>query len=439
MLEFHDTFINFVNFFSGLIYLFFFKIGLDHLSEKKYSNVFVYSTLLLFSILIYYCDFEAPIIFAFACLLFYKLNYKVRILRCIIISFIYWLFMYITMEYVSVYLAFVINYNDISNDYYINIDNVVLESVIIQAIFMLLALYIFIYIKKFFKLKKISHIFILVPILINISTLILSFRLIAVDNSITHINDLILILIPLLVLISNIYFFLIVKRSIRSYKFEYENEILKDNILKEYNYYLNMSKEKEKIRNLHHDMKNHIICIRHLCESNELEKIITYIDDIESKTCNYSKYKDALNTGNMILDSILINKKSICENKEINFNIDMDFSKSDFIDMIDVCTIFSNLIDNAIEACDKIIDSNLPKNIVLKSKYIDNFCVIIIENTKINKINKKNGAFLTSKIDSSMHGIGLKNAITTVEKYSGNVVITHDDNIFKVKIVIPNT
>ncbi|MGL4730489.1 MAG: ATP-binding protein [Clostridium sp.] len=343
------------------------------------------------------------------------------------------------MEYVSVYLAFVINYNDISNDYYINIDNVVLESVIIQAIFMLLALYIFIYIKKFFKLKKISHIFILVPILINISTLILSFRLIAVDNSITHINDLILILIPLLVLISNIYFFLIVKRSIRSYKFEYENEILKDNILKEYNYYLNMSKEKEKIRNLHHDMKNHIICIRHLCESNELEKIITYIDDIESKTCNYSKYKDALNTGNMILDSILINKKSICQNKEINFNIDMDFSKSDFIDMIDVCTIFSNLIDNAIEACDKIIDSNLPKNIVLKSKYIDNFCVIIIENTKINKINKKNGAFLTSKIDSSMHGIGLKNAISTVEKYSGNVVITHDDNIFKVKIVIPNT
>lgn len=114
----------------------------------------------------------------------------------------------------------------------------------------------------------------------------------------------------------------------------------------------------------------------------------------------------------------------------------MDFSKSDFIDMVDICTIFANLIDNSIEACEKINNPGIPKRIILKSKYIDEFCIIFIENTKINEIKQGGKLFLTSKNNSYVHGIGLNNVKKTVEKYLGQINCSYSKNNFNVKIII---
>lgn len=75
----------------------------------------------------------------------------------------------------------------------------------------------------------------------------------------------------------------------------------------------------------------------------------------------------------------------------------MNFSKNNSMDIVNVCTIFSNIIDNAIEACDKIDEHNISKKIILKSKYIDGFYIILIENTKTNEIKQRKNLFLTNK------------------------------------------
>lgn len=162
--------------------------------------------------------------------------------------------------------------------------------------------------------------------------------------------------------------------------------MIKNNVLKEQNYYKKINEEKDKVRSLHHDIKNHIICIKNLCEDEKIDEILEYINSMEVNINAYRKLSKDFNTGNMILDSILREKKLICIEKGIDFYVDMDFSKSSFIEMIDIFTIFSNLIDNAIEACDKIHVSDITKKITLKSKYIDDFCIILVENTKINEI-----------------------------------------------------
>ncbi|MGX4601198.1 GHKL domain-containing protein [Faecalimicrobium sp. JNUCC 81] len=349
----------------------------------------------------------------------------------------YWFCVYIPIEYISLDLAFIINFNDLTKDYYINPNKVELESMIIQFVFMLSSLYTFIYAQNFYKFKKISDIFICIPVIINILTLIVAFRLIAIDRIFFKVDILILVCMPVLILISNIYFLNMMKKIIKGYKVEHENKTLKENIFKEYNYYLNINKEKDKVKSLYHDTKNHMICIRHLCKTNDTEKIIEYIDSMKTNIIKYNKYKEEFNTGNMILDSILINKKSICVEKQIDFDINIDFSKNDFMDMMDVCTIFSNLIDNAIEACDKINKSNINKKIKLESKYIDQFCIILIENTKINEIKIRKNLFITSKKNSYIHGIGLNNIKSSVEKYLGEMVINHSENKFIVKIMIP--
>ncbi|WP_077173623.1 GHKL domain-containing protein [Metaclostridioides mangenotii] len=74
----------------------------------------------------------------------------------------------------------------------------------------------------------------------------------------------------------------------------------------------------------------------------------------------------------------------------------------------------------------------------IESKYIENFCIIVIENTKVNEIIQKNNNFITSKKDKSIHGVGLRNVKNSVKKYSGELIAEYHENKFILKIMIPN-
>lgn len=441
MIDISNCFFDILSFTTGLGYLILFKSILDNFNCKKFNDRINYTIIIFIAIFIFAFALENEIIFILICTTFYKINYEQSILKCFFISLMYWFLVYIPIENISLYLAFNINYNDITEHFYTDSLIVEIECMIIENIFMIVIAKIFNQMGKLKTIKntykKATYIVICIPIIINMLILIIAFRIIAIDKLLIKYCIVILITIAISTLIYNIYTFYIIRKSIDSYKLDYENKIIKDNILKEYNYYLDINKEKDKVRSLYHDMKNHIICIRHLCEEKDRNKVLEYIDSMEYNIRNYNKLNEKLYTGNMILDSILRVKKSICIEKSIDFFVDMDFSKSDFIDMVDVCTIFSNLIDNAIEACDKVNSSNISKKIILKSKYIDEFCIFLIENTRINEINQEKNLFLTNKKNSYMHGIGLNNVRSTVEKYFGELIVSHSENIFTVKIMIP--
>lgn len=109
----------------------------------------------LISIVIFIFEFESSIVFILICFTFYRINYNESILKCIVVSCIYWFCIYIPIEYISLDLAFIINFNDLTKDYYISPNKVELESMIIQFVFMLSSLYTSIYMQKtFIDLKK---------------------------------------------------------------------------------------------------------------------------------------------------------------------------------------------------------------------------------------------------------------------------------------------
>lgn len=441
MIDISIYFCTLLDFITGFVYLLVFKSIVDNFSCKKFNNQIIYAFIFLTSIFIFIFEFESSIIFILLCVVFYKFNYQQKFLKCIFISLAYWFLIYIPIEYISVGVVFNINYNDLIQDFNRDFIVVEMECMIILNLLMLIVFQICVQINKFksFKdtYKKVSYISICIPILINTLMIIVIFRIIAIDKVGSKFYMIILIIVSILVLISKVYNFYMMKKSIYSYTLDYENRIIKDNVLKEQNYYKKIKEEKDKVRALHHDMKNHMICIRNLCEDKNLDKILEYINSMEINITNYNKLNQDFNTGNMILDSILRVKKAICIEKDIDFYVDMDFSKGDFIDMVDICTIFSNLIDNAIEACDQIHNHDISKKIILKSKYIDGFCIILVENTKINEIKQRKNLFLTSKKNSYIHGIGLKNVEKTVKKYFGEVIFNHSKNTFTVKIMIP--
>ena len=137
---------------------------------------------------------------------------------------------------------------------------------------------------------------------------------------------------------------------------------------------------------------------------------------------------------NLIL-AILESKRMLAEQSGIHVDYKIFLPDKSVIQPSDLSSVLFNILDNAIEACDKILDDSKDKYISVNVTYINSFCFIKIENSKINEINIKNNNFITNKKDKFMHGIGLKNIKDTVYKYNGEIKIEFDDDKFVIKFI----
>lgn len=237
---------------------------------------------------------------------------------------------------------------------------------------------------------------------------------------------------PYILGITNIILIFIVANSIKSEKEKVKLDLVNEKLDMQYKYYLMVKESQEKMKQVYHDMNNHMENIRSL--KNSSEDVNEYINNIEDEVKNN---KNIYNTGNALLDIILYEKSKDCIKNNIDFNVGIDFSKCEFIDMIDISSIFSNLIDNAIEACNKIDDNNIEKYITIKGIFIKSYYVVRCENSKTNKVIIKNNKILTSKKNKFLHGIGLDSIKSSIKKYNGELKIKNSEFKFITSIHIP--
>lgn len=240
------------------------------------------------------------------------------------------------------------------------------------------------------------------------------------------------LLTPKLILASSIVLILLFRQILKENKLKSQNELMQNKLDMQYKYYLSIQESHMKVKKLYHDINNHICCIDNLKNNNiEVDEYISNLND------EIKEFKCIYNTGNMILDIIINEKSKVCTNKGINFTCDINFSKIDFIKPIDVSSIFDNTLDNAIEACDKIIDEDIDKYIRIKGTIIKSFFIIKCENSKVNSIKIHKDLLLTDKIDKFMHGIGIQSVKSSLEKYNGEILFEDEKNKFMINIYIP--
>lgn len=238
--------------------------------------------------------------------------------------------------------------------------------------------------------------------------------------------------IPYIIVGINIVFILVLINSIRVTKENANREVMYEKLHMQHRYYINMKKSHEKARSLYHDLNSHIQNIKALKNNNE--EVNKYINDMNSKI---EEIKDIYETGNLLLDIIVNEKHTICKNENIDFVCDINFRKCNFIEMIDITSIFSNLLDNAIEACKKINDKDIEKYINVRGTFYKGYYVVKCENSKVNEVKIKKDKIITSKDNEKLHGIGLENIKSSVKKYNGDVDIKIEKNKFIISIYIP--
>lgn len=172
-------------------------------------------------------------------------------------------------------------------------------------------------------------------------------------------------------------------------------------------------------RKLRHDMRNHFFCIQMLAKEEKYEEMEEYLQNINEAVTDISM---KFQTGNDIVDAILNVKQDIAKKKGIQIFLEGNIPIMPFVDAMDWCKIFSNAIDNGIEALEKCEEAKRRLQIQLKSN--KHFLVIQIKNPCMEKVQISENGVVTSKKDAYQHGFGLKNMETALKKYGGELKLT---------------
>lgn len=180
----------------------------------------------------------------------------------------------------------------------------------------------------------------------------------------------------------------------------------------------------------YHDLKHQIAVLR--AESNA-EKRNAYLDEMENEIKIHEAQKK---TGNEILDTLLTSKSLHCMKHHIDITCVADGTLLSFMDVMDICTIFGNALDNAIECELKISDKE--KRLIHMAVFAQKqFLIISIENYCEEEIHLEEGIPLTSKKDYAYHGFGIKSMQHSVQKYGGTMSVGKEKNWFKLVAMIP--
>lgn len=183
----------------------------------------------------------------------------------------------------------------------------------------------------------------------------------------------------------------------------------------------------QRSRMAYHDFKNDINVLRQYAANNEIDKLKAYLNEIGTPVFALESYTWS---GNQMIDLILNQKHREAEEAGIDFQIDAEWTGRVPLSDREVCSVFGNLLDNALEACELVMEKERWIRVAVKKR--KQIFQIRIENS-IEKQPVKHGmGFLTRKSDREMHGIGLKSVETIVERHQGDWQINYNNDKFEV-------
>lgn len=419
---------------SSIIELWGCKKIFDYTSEKKISKIkinIIMMFIIAFMLFLLHTKvypnsrITISIILTFV---FYITTYDIDFYTGIVNILMYWM---VLLGIDALSMSVIIKANSMHDMSTILTNNVYrLESIILGKIILIFYIVIYKIIKSEIEINKKDILCLGIPIIGNITSFFIVFKYLFKFSQQGLISEIHILNFSILLFLSNISIILVIRKIRRDNKLLAEYKVMKKSVDMQYKYYMKVKDNQLKTRRLYHDMKNHIICIKKLNENGYSSN--NYISNLENQL---KSYENTFDSGNMLLDIILSDKKEICDKNNINFNCNINFTKCNFMELEDICSIFSNVLDNSIEACEKINDYN--KYISLEGKIIENFFVLKAENSKSNRINIKDSKVITDKKDKFLHGLGIKSIKQSVKKYNGEVVIDYTDDKFILNILIP--
>ena len=204
---------------------------------------------------------------------------------------------------------------------------------------------------------------------------------------------------------------------------QYQNQILEQQITEVQNIYKTM-------RGWRHDYHNHMQVLKAYLTAGQEEQAEAYLERLEKDLDHVAQW---IETGNVRVDAIVNSKISLAMQNEIDVNYKVTVPEHLTVTDIDLCVVIGNLIDNGVEACEKMEEGR--KFIRLYIGVLKQQLYISVTNATGELVRKMDEEYITTKRGN--HGHGLKRINGIVEKYGGYINRKNEPGVFVTEIMLP--
>ncbi|MDR1214707.1 MAG: ATP-binding protein [Propionibacteriaceae bacterium] len=198
---------------------------------------------------------------------------------------------------------------------------------------------------------------------------------------------------------------------------------------KQHEQYLQSKLNIDAIDRTYHDLKHQLGVIRAEADPSRRSD---HIDELEASIRDWEAWTDS---GNEVLDVILTAKRRECAEAGVDLTAVADGAALAFMSVVDICTLFGNALDNAVQATSRLPDPE-ERIIELACFRQGSLVVVTVENSFSGSLKTEGGDIVTSQADPAGHGFGLKSIRHTAAKYGGVTTIHTDGRWFVLRVLL---
>ena len=238
------------------------------------------------------------------------------------------------------------------------------------------------------------------------------------------------------VLFSNIFIFWLFRNLSKDSEQSEESILMKQQIHLQQIYLYELQQRDQSVRSMWHDMNNHLETIRRIRLTGDMQEVDSYIDQLSQRLCRLKPHCDC---GISIIDAVVNSKYEWASSLGIQMNIQATVSSLYNISTTDVGSLISNMLDNAIEACERIKSDNgepIRKIISFTVRNKGGFLIFHCVNPLSQQDANKKNITESTKSNRDIHGIGLRNIRSVAERYNGNVAVKQEKGNFVITVML---
>ncbi|MDD3337993.1 MAG: GHKL domain-containing protein [Lachnospiraceae bacterium] len=253
------------------------------------------------------------------------------------------------------------------------------------------------------------------------------------DNAFTTSRYAIFCVAEMLFGVLTLYFVSWLMRRRDSRRLQQENRILtvENTFMKEY--YHTLTNQMDYTRKFHHDITKHMDILKELTANVDVDRrILDYAKELETA---FHQITPLSYCKNPVYNAILVNKVKQCEEKQISFRIEMQHFDTGKIKEIDMVALLANLLDNAIEECDRLPDTTQKQMQIRSDMQKNNLFIQVCNSSQLNTPDILTAK--TKKPDAYAHGVGTTIIQEIIEKYNGTMTSAFHNDILEILIQFP--